>query len=249
MESVRTCLKATEVSNRAVVLRELQSCTGETGVNSHRNPLYLQRTLGNQAFQRYHQDAMRPDLKIGGPGHDHGGVIRRQASSRCALSSAESTIKTAIEKPAPSGYYGASFNHIFTSDPEGCSLAGVQVSEFVTVQRDDFRQGMQGVALGRKIWTLTSANKLNEPDRIWTQAGLRGLGVNPLRNWPAVLEHNQLWYYRFGEQDRDWKLGPGFVLKVTLQGDRTNKDSLKVTTTDHGVSREESYRGPAVRVQ
>ena len=249
MESVRTDLKAQEVSNRAVVLRKPQSYAGGNGINSHHNPLCLQRTLGNQAFQRYYEDAMRPDLKISDPGHDHEGVIRRQSSSRCALSCAESKVKTAIEKPAPSGYYGASFNHIFDSEPEGCNLAGVQVSEFVTTQRDDFRLGMQSVALGRKIWTLTSANKLNEPDRIWTQAGLRGLGVNPLRNWPAVLENNQLWYYRFGEQDRDWKLGPGFVLKVTLDGDRTNGKSLKVTTTDHRISREESYRGPVVRVQ
>lgn len=155
-------------------------------------------------------------------------------------------LKTEKVKNAPAAYYGASFNHTFDSIPARRSLKGMQVSELVSTQRDDFRIGATEVALGRKIWTLTEKNKLDTPDDIFSQAGSKGLGVNPLRAWPAVLDQNQIWYFRSSKRDA-WELGPGITLKVTLSGDRSRKETLKVTTTDHGVSRTEAYRGPEIR--
>jgi hypothetical protein len=157
-------------------------------------------------------------------------------------------LKTEKVKDAPAAYYGASFNHTFGSTPAGHSLQGIQVSELVSTQRDDFQIGATNVALGRKIWTLTEKNKLDTPDAIYSQAGSKGLGVNPLRAWPAVIDQNQIWYFRSSKRDA-WELGPGITLKVTLSGDRSRKETLKVTTTDHGVSRTEAYRGPAIRMK
>jgi hypothetical protein len=156
--------------------------------------------------------------------------------------------KTEKVKDAAAAYYGAGFNHTFGSTPEGRSLQGIQVSEYVTTQRDDFQIGIGDVPVGRNIWTLTEKNKLNTPDCIYSQAGAKGLGVNPLKAWPAVIDQNQLWYFRSSKRDA-WELGPGIMLKVTLSGDRSRRETLKVTTTDHGVSRTEPYRGPAIRMK
>ena len=157
-------------------------------------------------------------------------------------------LKTEKAKNAPAAYYGASFNHTFASIPAGRGLKGFQVSEWVSTQRDDFQIGATEVSLGRKIWTLTEKNKLDTPDDIYSQAGSKGLGVNPLKAWPAVLDQNQIWYFRSSKRDA-WELGPGITLKVTLSGDRSRKETLKVTTTDHGVSRTEAYRGPEIRMK
>jgi hypothetical protein len=157
-------------------------------------------------------------------------------------------LKTEKVKNAPATHYGASFNHTFDSIPEGRSLKGIQVSESVSTQRDDFQIGATDVALGRKIWTVTEKNKLDTPDDFYSQAGSKGLGVNPLRAWPAVIDQNQIWYFRSSKGDA-WKLGPGITLKVTLSGDRSSKETLKVTTTDNGLSRTEAYRGPEIRIE
>jgi hypothetical protein len=156
--------------------------------------------------------------------------------------------KTEKVKDAAAAYYGASFNHTFGSTPAGRSLQGIQVSELVSVQSDDFQIGTADVPVGKNIWTLTEKNKLNTPDCIYSQAGSKGLGVNPLRAWPAVIDQNQIWYFRSSKRD-PWKLGPGIILKVTLSGNRSRRETLKVTTTDHGVSRTEPYRGPAIRMK
>ncbi len=157
-------------------------------------------------------------------------------------------LKTEKVKNAPATHYGASFNHTFDSIPAGRGLKGIQMSESVSTQRDDFRMGATDVALGRKIWTLTEKNKLDTPDNIYSQAGSEGLGVNPLKAWPAVIDQNQIWYFRSSKRDA-WALGPGITLKVTLSGDRSRKETLKVTTTDNGVSRTEAYRGPEIRIE
>ena len=227
--------------------------------------LSLQQTAGNRAVQRmvaagtHHTNAGSVQAIRGTPGSS--GVpsatktqppapteTPRQAPATCSLGSDEGSMKTVIEKNAPPGYYGASFNHTFPAVPVGCSLAGGTVSEVVTTQRDDFR--IDGsVALGRKIWTLTKENRLSEPDRIWTQAGPKGLGINPLkRGLPAVLDQNQLWYYKV-PNGGSWMLGPGTILTVTLDGDIKRKETLTVTTTDHTVSRREPYRGPDLQVE
>lgn len=225
--------------------------------------MHLQQTLGNQEVQRlYKAGEPQTTLKISQPNDLYEqkadrvadkvmrmpGPMIQMAGQNCSVSSDETKLKTDRVKDAPPDYYGASFNHTFPSIPEGCNLKGVEVSELVDTVRDDFGIGATHVAVGRKIWTLTAQNKLNEPDRIWTQAGLRGLGANPVGKWPAVLDQNQLFYYR-SPGNKNWQLGPGIMIKLTLSGDVRRRESLMVTTTDHGVSRTEPYRGPAIRIR
>ncbi len=214
--------------------------------------LYLQRTIGNQAAQRLLlSGAIRARSGIGSCKHYAGveqQIICRKADPACALSISTHDIVTEKTKDAPPSYYGASFNHKFATEPEGCSLTGVQVTEYVETIRDDFNSGQKTVNIGKNVWTLTKENKLHKPDNIWSPAGAKGLGVNPVNNWPAVMDHNQIWHFRRSDKDA-WQRGPGIVIKVTLHGDRNRKDSLKVTTTDHGVSREEPYRGPNIRMR
>ncbi len=242
----------------ALVEEKRSGCERKESLNGVRRPetrcpasptdhaLHLQRCTGNQLLQAtLASGGSRAELSFA---LDDKQMVRRQPDRRCALSSNTDNIVTEKTANAPAAYYGASFNHKFVSDPEGCSLSGVQVSEYVTTDRDDFNQGRPTVALGRKIWTLTRENKLSEADPIWTEAGAGGLGASPVNRWPAVLDQNQLWYYRYSASD-SWKLGPGTVIKLTLHGDRSRKETLKVTTTDHGVSREEPYRGPDVRMR
>lgn len=225
--------------------------------------LSLHQTIGNQAVQRLLKSGViQTKLRIGKPGDIYEQeadrvadmvmrmpepVIQR-ANQKCSVSSNENKLKTEKVKDAPVSYYGASFNHTFPSDPEGCNLQGIEVSELVDTVRNDFGIGATNVALGRKIWTLTAQNKLNKPDRIWTQAGMKGLGANPVNKWPAVLDQNQLFYYR-NPGDKNWQLGPGIMIKLTLSGDLKRRESLMITTTDHGVSRTEPYRGPTIRIK
>lgn len=214
--------------------------------------LCLQRSIGNQAVQRLLSSGAIQAKSDVGSHRQHAGeqrIINRKADPACALSINTESIVTEKVANAPSGYYGASFNHKFVTEPEGCSLEGVQVSEYVETIRDDFNTGQTTVKLGDNIWTLTKENKLHKPDHIWTPAGAKGIGVNPVNNWPAVIDQNQIWCFRHTNKG-DWVRGPGIVLKVTLNGDRNRRNSLKVTTTDHGVSRDnEPYRGPDIRMR
>jgi hypothetical protein len=149
---------------------------------------------------------------------------------------------------APLAWYGANFNHTFHPLKTGCTLKGVEVSEVVSVNRDDFQSGAKNIPVGKTIWKLTSRHELHKPDSIYTQAGQKGIGVNPVSHWPAVLAQDQLWYYRFSSNG-SWRLGPGIGIRVTLSGKMNKKNSLKVTTTDNGKSRVESYRGPNIRLK
>jgi len=150
-------------------------------------------------------------------------------------------------RDAPVKYYGFQVNHIFNTPNSGCSLTGSQVSERVTVARDDFQTGYPGEPLGKTIWTLTGSHALDRPDHIYSQAGRKGLGVNPLRTWPALLTHDQIFYYRRSPQDH-WNIGPGHQVRVTLSGDPKNAKTLRVTTTVRGESRTENYRGPPIKL-
>lgn len=167
---------------------------------------------------------------------------------KCTVSSDDTKLRTKMGKHAPPSHYGANFNHTFPSNPEGCSLNGIEVTEVVSTVRDDFGIHRPNVPAGKNIWKLTAQNTLDKPDSIWTQAGMKGLGANPVNGWPAVLDQNQLFYYR-NPGDKNWQLGPGIIIKVTLSGDLRRQKSLKVTTTDHGISRIERYRGPVIRVK
>lgn len=232
--------------------------------------LSLQRTIGNQAVQRlFKSGVIQAKLRIGQPGNMHEqkseafspiGIIRGnwhsvptiqlQHSQRCSLGSNESKVATWITRQkVPRNHYGASYNHKFDAIPTGCSLKGVQISETVSAQRDDFQTGAKNIPVGKNIWTLTTRNELHRPDDIWTPAGPKGIGANPLLNWPAVLDQNQIWYYRYSSKDRWRGPGPGFIIKVTLHGNVRKRNTLKVTTTDHGVSRTEPYRGPKIRLR
>ena len=132
---------------------------------------------------------------------------------------------------APRAWYGANFNHTFHPLKTGCTLKGVEVSEVVSVNRDDFQSGAKNIPVGKTIWRLTSKHELHKPDSIYTEAGRhKGLGVNPVSHWPAVLAQNQLWYYRFSSKG-SWRLGPDIGIKVTLSGNMNKKNTLKVTTT------------------
>jgi hypothetical protein len=221
--------------------------------NSPYEPImHLQRSIGNQAVQRLLLSGAIQARSDFDSRRQHAGVeqqmISRKANPACALSINTEKIVTEKTANAPSRFYGASFNHKFEPEPEGCNLAGVQVTEYVETIRDDFNSNQKTVKLGENIWTLTKENKLNKPDNIWSRAGAKGLGVNPVNNWPAVMDHNQIWHYRHSNKG-SWERGPGIVLKLTLNGDRKRKDSLRVTTIDHGVSREEPYRGPDIRMR
>jgi hypothetical protein len=57
------------------------------------------------------------------------------------------------------------------------------------------------------------------------------------------MAQNQRWYYR-PSTGNPWRLGPDNNIKVTLSGNKKKPTTLKVTTTDNGVSRVEPYRGP-----
>ena len=157
-------------------------------------------------------------------------------------------LKTRKVGDAPKAWYGARFNHTFDPLSKACTLKGVQVSELVSVARDDFQSGTKNIPLGKTIWTLTAKHELDKPDHIYTQAGPRGLGVNPLKAWPALLSQDQLLYYRFSSKG-PWQLGPAVVINTELSGDLKKPETLKVTTTDNGVSRTENYRGPTVRLR
>jgi hypothetical protein len=175
-------------------------------------------------------------------------AIQLVPEASCEMSTDESKMKTKKVKDAPKSFYGADFNHVFPSLPEGCSLQGLEATETIDTVRDDFRSGAGNTSAGKTIWKLTKENMLHRPDSIWTKAGPKGLGVNPLLRWPAILEQNQIWSYRRSKND-SWHSGPGIVLKATLSGDLKNRASLIVTTTDHGISRSEPYRGPAISMQ
>ncbi|MCP4255207.1 MAG: DUF4157 domain-containing protein [Candidatus Scalindua sp.] len=168
-----------------------------------------------------------------------------RSKSRCTTIGTRLTTKKVGN--APPGWYGANFNHTFHPLKTGCTLKGVEVSEVVSVNRDDFQTRMKNIPVGKTIWRLTSKHELHKPDSIHTQAGLKGLGVNPLLHWPAVLSQDQLWYYRFSSKS-SWRLGPGIGIKVTLSGNMNNKNTLKVTTTDNGKSISEKYSGPNIRL-
>ena len=157
-------------------------------------------------------------------------------------------LKTRKVRDAPKAWYGAQFNHTFDPLSKGCTLKGVQVSEAVTVVQDHFQSGAKNIPLGKTIWTLTAKHELHKPDHIYTLAGPRGVGVNPLKAWPALLSQDQLWYYRFSSTG-PWHLGPAVIINTKLSGDLRKPETLKVTTTDNGVSRTENYRGPAIRLQ
>jgi hypothetical protein len=204
--------------------------------------LDLQRTIGNRELGRLFR---RPAAIRLGRGQD---VIQLTPEASCVMGTDESKMKTEKGKDAPKGFYGADFNHIFPSLPDGCSLRGFEATEVVDTVRDDFRSGVKYAPAGKTIWTLTKENRLAKPDSIWTAAGPKGIGVNPLLHWPAVQEQNQLWYYRRSKSD-SWHSGPGIVLKVTLSGDIKNRSSLNVRTTDHDKHRDEPYRGPTIRIQ
>jgi hypothetical protein len=158
------------------------------------------------------------------------------------------SLKTRKVRDAPRAWYGAQFNHTFDPLSKGCSLKGIQVSEAVSVVQDHFQSGARNIPLGQTIWALTAKHELHRPDHIYTLAGPRGLGVNPLKAWPALLSQDQVWYYRFSSTG-PWHLGPAVVINTKLSGDLRKPETLKVTTTDNGVSRTENYRGPAIRLQ
>ncbi len=171
-------------------------------------------------------------------------TLQTAGKPRCTTIGTKLTTRKVAD--APPGWYGADFNHMFHPLKTGCTLKGVEVSEVVSVNRDDFQTGAKNIPLGKIKWKLTSKHELDRPDSIHQQAGPRGLGVNPVLHWPAVLAHDQLWYYRLSSKGH-WRLGPGIGIRVTLSGKMNKKNTLKVTTTDNGKSRVEPYNGPNIR--
>jgi len=171
------------------------------------------------------------------------GAVPRQSPAPTMCQTLSTRITTRKAGNAPKAWYGAKFVQKFYPLGQGCTLKGMEVSEVVAVSRDDFQTGTGNVNLGVNNWRLTAKHELDKPDHIYSQAGPRGLGANRLLNWPAVMVQDQLWYYRQSAKV-PWQLGPGNTIKVTLSGNKKNPKSLKVATTDNGVSRVEPYRGP-----
>ncbi len=241
---------ALPVSNTYIQRKPTCVCGG--GCPRYQTPFPIQAKLkigqpGNMHEQK--SEAFSPIRIIRGNWHSVP-TIQLQHSQRCSLGSNESKVATWITRQkVPRTHYGASYNHKFDAIPTGCSLKGVQISETVSAQRDDFQTGTKDIPVGVNIWKLTARNELHRPDDIWTPVGPKGIGANPLLNWPAVLDQNQIWYYRYSSKDRWRGSGPGFIIKVTLHGNVRKRNTLKVTTTDHGVSRTEPYRGPKIRLR
>jgi hypothetical protein len=172
-------------------------------------------------------------------------LIQPQRNPSCTVDWIEKTRKV---KDAPPTYYGAEFNHKFASELDACkSLKGMQVTEYVDVIRDDFNTGTGNIPVGKIIWTLNAQNELDKPDPIWSQAGPKGLGVNPLKRWPAMIDQNQLFCYRTSANDT-WHSGPSIIIRTVLSGNINDPKTLQVTTTDNKESRNEPYRGPRIRM-
>jgi hypothetical protein len=252
--------------------------TSSTSLGSHLNEVFLlQRTIGNRAVQRFFDSNLIRGKMSTGTIKDRNGhfinqvpsaltgakggkfqrqsrnalgrsILQRQMRRRCQPSSTNLRTRMMKKKP-PKTYYGANYRHKFDTVPKGCSLRNVQVSEVVSTVRDDFQVNPPYIPVGKNIWRLTGKNELDKPDSIWTPAGANGIGSRPLRNWPAILDQNQIWYYRYSSKDRWRGPGPGIILRVTLDGDPRKRETLKVTTTSNGVSRQEPYKGPGIRLR
>lgn len=202
------------------------------------------RASGRLALIPLQQQRGPENIKPGMPANKTG-AVPQQSPGRPMCKTLSTRITTRKAGNAPRAWYGAKFVHKFYPLSKGCSLKGMEVSEVVSVSRDDFQTGTGNVKLGVNNWRLTATHELNQPDQIYSQAGPRGLGVNRLLNWPAVMAQDQLWYYRQSAK-APWQLGPGNTIKVTLSGNKQNPQSLKITTTDNRVSRVEPYRGPNI---
>ena len=190
--------------------------------------------------------------KMGGAGRiaaniNRTGVRQLQMAPQPRCPTMGTKLTTRMAGKAPKAYYGAKFIHRFYPLSTGCTLKGVEVSEVVSVVRDDFRSGVRNVPIGRFKWRLKANHEMDQPDHIYTQAGPQGIGRYRLRNWPAVIDQNQLWYYRHSISD-PWKLGPGNTIKVTLSGKVNTPGSLRVKTTVNGKWRQEKYSGPKIRI-
>jgi hypothetical protein len=149
----------------------------------------------------------------------------------------------------PRKWYGASYFHTFDAAPKGCSLRGVQVTESVSTERDDFQWFPKLVSVGQNVWTLTSKNTLGQPDSIWSPAGRNGFGSKPLLAWPAVMRQVQRWFYRYFPQD-SWKaIWVHRYIYVKLHGNLRKRGTQKVTTwVTGGKPGVQQYNGPAIRV-
>jgi hypothetical protein len=177
-----------------------------------------------------------------------GGVRPLQTVPRRRCTRVRRILRTRKVANAPPAYYGAKFNHKFSSGQRRCTLRGMEVSEDVKTTRDDFRTGTPNIPVGQVKWTLNAKHELNIPDHIYSQAGPNGLGVNPVKRFPAVLAQSQKWHYRLSQRS-PWRPGPTVRISATLSGRRSRRRILKIRTRDNGVSRTEPYRGPRIRIR
>ncbi len=138
--------------------------------------------------------------------------------------------------------YGAIYTH--TCSSSGGSLEGVEITEIVTVSRDDFNTRWGGVPEGTITATINAAGEISdiiETPSAWIDAN-DFLPSPPKSGLPAVLDTPQVleWWCPL---DNDWIPFANVAITAILSEQGTN---LIFTTTDNGIPCTEPYSGPPV---
>ena len=147
-------------------------------------------------------------------------------------------------------YYGFRLTHQFRTATGGEIDSSIQITEQVTIHRDDF-SGLYGTShkLGEQIWAGGLIRGTEIADLIGTPIDTKGVLTH--NRPPLICSETQEFFYRVGESG-NWTRICGIAITVTLS------QTFQVQTTVNGVTvkQKSKYRqinipgiGPAMDIK